>query len=749
MEYLINHVNIYMLPPTLSLVIGIVIASLSLIKGKLKKENILFALVVTWINFLPPVFILHHLLWGQVDLVLKIERIVHFFYVYLPFILFFYVHNVYIRIRKTVIFSFFLSMFLSFTTCTDYYFTGLYTYNWGYIAKGGPALDIFGAYVMFSLIYSLFMFVKLYKNETDTTIKIKIRYIIFSIFMIGVLTLCNVPAMNGIDFYPLGNLMFIPLMILAYGVLKHRIMDVKSILHVTLIWAVTSSLIIIPNIIIYFFLKPYLSLMTHVGFFTVLLIWFLLNHIYINKNQPKIDQLFNKHKFNLHTVETAFIDNISILQNLKGTIEEFLEVITKTLGFSRAQLVLRMSDTYIFSDSNGDEFEINQDIEEWFVGDNQLVERHMVNADPYFSLIKEKLIKEFNRFSCDYIVPLVHNSELVALVFLPEKSNLKVLTKFEIKFINNIRTAVVISISNAKMYQNLSDLKDNLEERVLVRTEELMSAMEEMEAMNDALISTNANLESAGRIAERDMNMAVNVQKSLLPKESPHVKDWDIAFAFQPMAGISGDMYDFYQTGDRLNGIALFDVSGHGIASGLITMIAKPIIHRYFTKMINDKLSEVIKSVNEDLVQEIGDVDNYLTGVILKFNEDEGDVEYVNAGHPDILIKNKENLVKEVNSTDGDFKGMFLGFREFDTTYESLNFKMETGDVLFLYSDCIIEAKNRDRKEYGTDGLMQSFSCAPNGTADEILRHINSDFMTFIGSEVLDDDFTVIIIKKI
>jgi len=748
MEYLIENVNIYMLPPALSLFIGIVIASLSLIKGKLKQENILFALVVIWINFLPPVFILHHILWGQVDLILKIERIVHFFYVYLPFVLFLYVHKVYVEIRKIVIFSFFLSMFLSFTTFTQYYFTGLFTYNWGYIAKGGPALQIFGAYVMLSLIYSIFKFVKLYKHETNVTIKLKIRFIIFSFFMIGLLTLCNVPAMNGIDVYPLGNLMFLPLMILAYGVLKHRIMDVKSILHVTLIWAVTSSLIIIPNVIIYFFLKPYLSLMTHVGFFTVLLIWFILNHLYINKNQPKIDQLFNKHKFNLHAVETAFIDNISILQNLKGTIEEFLEVIKKTLGFSRAQLVLRIADTYIFSDSNGDEFEIDQDIEEWFVGDNQLVERHMVDADPYFSLIKEKLIEEFNRFSCDYIVPLVHNSELVALVFLPEKSNLKQLTKIEIKFINNIRTTVVISISNAKMYQNLSDLKDNLEERVLARTEELMSAMEEMEAMNDALVSTNENLENAGRIAERDMNMAVNVQKSLLPKESPKVKDWDIAFAFKPMSGISGDMYDFYQTGERLNGISLFDVSGHGIASGLITMIAKPIIHRYFTRMINKELSEVLERANEDLIKEIGNVDNYLTGVILKFSEKEGDIEYVNAGHPDILIKNKENSVKEVNSEEGDFKGMFLGFKELDATYESLKFRMETGDVLFLYSDCIIEAKNKDGNEYGMDGLSHSFSTAPGGTADEILHHIYNDFMKFIDGDLLDDDFTVIIIKK-
>jgi serine phosphatase RsbU (regulator of sigma subunit) len=748
MDYLINHMNIYMIPPAMSLVIGILIVSLSLLKGGFKQENILFALVIIWLNLLPPVFILHHVFWGDVELVLKIERTFHFFYVYLPFVILLYVHTVYMRMRKIVIFSFLLSMFLSFSTFTHYYFYGLFTYSWGYIAKGGPAFQIFGAYAMFGFLYSFFIFRKMYTRETNNTIKLKIKFILFSLLLIILLTLCNIPAINGIDFYPLGNFMFIPLSILAYGVLKHRIMDIKSILHITLIWAITSSLIILPNIMIYILIKPYFSLMTHFGLFGILLLWFIINYLYIKKNQPKIDQLFNKRKFNLHAVETAFIDNISMLKSLRGTIEEFIEVIKKTLGFSRAKLILRVTDTNNFSDENKDILEMDPDIELWFVGDNQPVERDMVNANPYFSVIKEKLIGEFNRFNSDYIIPLVHNGELIAILFLPEKINLKPLTKIEIKFINNIRTAVVISLSNAKMYQNLSDLKDNLEDRVLKRTEELMFEKEKVEAMNETLIATNENLENAKIIAERDMKMAVNVQKSILPKEAPKVKGWDIAYAFQPMSGVSGDLYDFYHTDDTLNGIALFDVSGHGIASGLITMIAKPIIHRFFTRMKNSKLNKVLQRANEDLVEEIGNVDNYLTGIILKFNGDKDQVEYVNAGHPDLMLRNKDRSVREVNDDENDFKGMFLGFKEFGSKFESLKFEMNAGEELLLFSDCIIEGKNSKNEEYGTDALMKSFSRAPDGSAEEILFYITNEFMKFIDHRNLDDDYTVIIIKK-
>jgi sigma-B regulation protein RsbU (phosphoserine phosphatase) len=83
------------------------------------------------------------------------------------------------------------------------------------------------------------------------------------------------------------------------------------------------------------------------------------------------------------------------------------------------------------------------------------------------------------------------------------------------------------------------------------------------------------------------MDMASNVQATLFPPTPPEVNGWDIAFVFRPMAGVSGDMYDFYTEGDTLNGVALFDVSGHGIASGLITMIARTVFQRNFMRKDN------------------------------------------------------------------------------------------------------------------------------------------------------------------
>ena len=201
--------------------------------------------------------------------------------------------------------------------------------------------------------------------------------------------------------------------------------------------------------------------------------------------------------------------------------------------------------------------------------------------------------------------------------------------------------AIALSIGLAdkinSMRRDVQILNTDLENKIAERTDELRTAMEEMESMNDALAETNKELEQTQHVARVDMEIAANVQSSLFPKEPPVVKEWDIAYAFIPMSGVSGDLYDFYIHDNILDGIALFDVSGHGIASGLITMIARSVFYRNFNKGKENPLHEVLEKINRVLINEMGQADNYLTGILLRFNSDT--VEYVNAGHSDLLCR--------------------------------------------------------------------------------------------------------------
>jgi len=292
------------------------------------------------------------------------------------------------------------------------------------------------------------------------------------------------------------------------------------------------------------------------------------------------------------------------------------------------------------------------------------------------------------------------------------------------------------------------ELNESLERKVEERTRDIEAAMDEVSVMNDSLVQINRELEQAQQTMTADMKMAVNVQQSFLPRKAPETGEWDIAFAFRPMAGVSGDFYDFYTDGSRLQGISLFDVSGHGIASGLVTMIAKSIIFRNFITNMNNSLDLVMNAINGQLVQELDNVDNYLTGILLRLND--GNVEYVNAGHPDIFIRRHASgeIVSPIGKGNMQ-RGPILAAASMRMDYPVITLKPEAGDSFVLFSDCLYESANTEEEQYGFRRLRESLGrLKDDHSAANQLDSIVGDLLAFIGTSPLKDDLTVIVLKK-
>ncbi len=304
-----------------------------------------------------------------------------------------------------------------------------------------------------------------------------------------------------------------------------------------------------------------------------------------------------------------------------------------------------------------------------------------------------------------------------------------------------VAIAGILASRFVQYHNEVEELNISLEQKVEDRTSELQNA-------NESLRKTMDELKEAQEIAERDMRMAINMQQSMLPETQFTTTDWQTAVYFQPMTGVSGDFYDFYFENGRLKGAGLFDVSGHGISSGIITIMAKSIIYRHFCELTHENPGKVLEAVNQDLIQELENIDNYLTGILLQF--DGGVVEYTNAAHTDLLLKRvSSNHVRKVNVKDSDFRGMFLGIPDMQHKYATLKFSVKTGDMLLLYSDCLIEQKNIDKEEYGIERLIQAFQAAPKHIPRDMLDYILNDFNAFRGDEPFDDDLTIMALKKV
>jgi len=304
--------------------------------------------------------------------------------------------------------------------------------------------------------------------------------------------------------------------------------------------------------------------------------------------------------------------------------------------------------------------------------------------------------------------------------------------------------------------RNLKELNENLECRVTDRTkklneakEELEAAMSELEATNENLIAANEELHDTHVEHKRDLSLSARVQTSFFPSEVPPSDMYDIAFNFQPSSEISGDFYDFYTTGDLLNGIGLFDISGHGISSGLISLLSRSIIHRIYNSMPSEKLSDITGEVNRHLIEELDAVDHYITGILLRFREEK--IDYVNCAHPAMMYRlqstGKTGMV--INRDGMSISGPFLGVQSMEEPFHEFQLKLSSGDTLLLFTDCLAETRDKRDNLYGEIRILESLEAAPDGSAQEILDYVMNEMYSFSGTrENFRDDLTAIVVKK-
>lgn len=280
------------------------------------------------------------------------------------------------------------------------------------------------------------------------------------------------------------------------------------------------------------------------------------------------------------------------------------------------------------------------------------------------------------------------------------------------------------------------------------KQETIKSAKISLEEVNKDLREGNLKLEAFHKSTVVDMELASNVQSSMFPHVPPDSSGWDISLTFMPLMGLSGDFYDFYYDGERLSGLSLFDVSGHGVSSGLITMFAKPIVCNLFKSMKNLQLGAVMGRINDLIYNEIGDLDNYITGLILRFSSNK--VEYTNAGHPDLLYKKHSTDSIKIMTPDKDsLKQKPLGIFNQSIYYNTINFEIEKNDILLAYSDCLIESMNIENEFYGLSRLINSLKSIKGETSHEITDHLLKNFFSFINRDLLNDDLSIIVAKKL
>ena len=244
---------------------------------------------------------------------------------------------------------------------------------------------------------------------------------------------------------------------------------------------------------------------------------------------------------------------------------------------------------------------------------------------------------------------------------------------------------------------------------------------------------------------ENELQLAQIVQQGFFKHNETIYDDWAISYYNKPMAGVSGDFLDIYSNGNILNGIGIFDVSGHGISSGLVTMLVKNIIHQEFYTKDKMDLWEILNNINGRVIQEKGDIENYLTGILIRTNKE--NLEIAIAGHPRPIFYHHRTGICEFLQMNKESVGA-IGIPGFPVYYTSQVYKFEEGDELFIYSDGLVDTVNERKEDFGKDRLLNLIYRVCEMPAKMQMIEIEKQIAMFQGRAPQKDDLTFMILKK-
>lgn len=222
--------------------------------------------------------------------------------------------------------------------------------------------------------------------------------------------------------------------------------------------------------------------------------------------------------------------------------------------------------------------------------------------------------------------------------------------------------------------------RDHLEIiRSVVPTLELLMENTKMQAVE----------QERGRI-QREMQMARDVQRSLIPDAIPQYKGWKTAVCWQPAFEVGGDFYDFIPISDHLLGLVIADVSDKGMPAALFMALARTIMRAVVggqTGSAADMITRANTLIHRDAREEM-----FVTLFLGLLDLENGSLTYVNAGHnPPLLYDGKNDRVVQLKPT-----GMAMGIDE-QAKYEQKMVRIDEGDFLFLYTDGALDAVIRNK----------------------------------------------------
>ncbi|MEH7381318.1 PP2C family protein-serine/threonine phosphatase [Bacillus sp. JJ1533] len=247
--------------------------------------------------------------------------------------------------------------------------------------------------------------------------------------------------------------------------------------------------------------------------------------------------------------------------------------------------------------------------------------------------------------------------------------------------------------------------------------------------------------EEMDRTLEREINLARNIQTSLLNGKTPSIEGGEVSGSSIPARLIGGDYFDFYPLVDGNLRIVIGDVMGKGIPAAMLMILTRGAFRSAAES--TQSPGETLTAMNQAIYEDLRTLKSFVTLFCADWNPSTSVLTYANAGHnPPLLIKSKNNTVEELPKV----KGIMVGGLP-NQVYQELSIKLEEDDTVFFYTDGIVEAQNKDGEQYKLERLSQTLLQNKDLGVGEIEKRVMESVNEFTQGVPQKDDITMVLLK--
>lgn len=246
------------------------------------------------------------------------------------------------------------------------------------------------------------------------------------------------------------------------------------------------------------------------------------------------------------------------------------------------------------------------------------------------------------------------------------------------------------------------------------------------------------------RQVQRQLNVAADIQRRMMPKTVPVRAGLDLAARSRPSLELGGDFYDIFEIGDRI-GIALGDAVGKGIPAALMVAAVRATLRAQPTP--DESPAGMLTRVNRAMARD-AQPGEFATVFCAIIDPDTRRLECATAGHdPPMLVRRRDGAI---TVTDLDVSGLVAGV-DANETYTGTTVDLEHGDLVIAYTDGVTDTLDFDVRRFTKDALREAvYAIArhePDATAQRVLQHIFWSLRQHAGLATQADDQTVVVLR--